>query len=78
MDIQNYTFSIGFEWKRSVDMFVSGFCLYCHLSLGLIQEWVRGFASHQCKFHFDSMYGGLDAPYGSNNMKTAKKGSLDV
>ena len=37
-----------------------------------------GFASHQCKFHFDSMYGGLDAPYGSNNMKIDKEGSLDV
>ena len=39
---------------------------------------VRGFASQQCKFHFDSMYGGLDTPYGSNNMKIDKGGSLDV
>ena len=41
-------------------------------------EWVMGFASHQYKFHFDIMYGGLDMPYGSNNMKTAMEGSLDV
>ena len=26
----------------------------------------------QCKFHFDSMYGGLDTPYDSNNMKIDK------
>ena len=38
---------------------------------------VRGLASHQCKFHFDSMYGGLDMPYGSNDMKIDKEGSLD-
>ena len=25
-------------------------------------------------FHFDSMYGGIDTPYGSNNMKIYKKG----
>ena len=30
------------------------------------------------KFHFDSKYGGLDTPYGSNNMKIAKEGSLNV
>ena len=39
---------------------------------------VRGFASYQCKFHFDSMYGGLDKSYGSNNMKIDKEGSLDI
>ena len=51
----------------------------------MIYQWdfsdqrVRGLASHQCKFHFDSMYdyGGLDIPYGSNNIKIAKEGSLD-
>ena len=32
----------------------------------------KGFASHQCKFHFDSMYSGLDTPYGSYNMKIDK------
>ena len=31
------------------------------------------FASHQCKFYFDSMYGRLDAPYGSNNMNIDKE-----
>ena len=39
---------------------------------------VRGLASHQCKFHFDSMYGGLDMPYGSNNINIAKESSLDA
>ena len=39
---------------------------------------VRGVAFHQSKFHFDSMYGGQDTPYGSNNMKIDKEGSLDV
>ena len=39
---------------------------------------VKGFAFHQCKFHFDSMYGGLDTPYDSNNMNIDKEGSLDV
>ena len=29
-------FSIGFEWKKSVDLLISGFCLYCDLSLGII------------------------------------------
>ena len=54
------------------------------LALRLINQWgffhqtVRGLASHQCKFHFDSMYGGLDTPYGYNNMKIAKEGPLDV
>ena len=33
---------------------------------------VRGFAFHHCKFHFDSMYGGLDTPYGSNSMNQLK------
>ena len=64
--------------EKCVGLLVSGFCLYCDLSLGFIHEWVRGFAPHQRKFHFDSMYGGLDSSYGSNNMKTAKEGSLDV
>ena len=62
--------------EKSVDLLVSGFCLYCDLSF--IHKWVRGFASHQRKFNFDSMYGELDTPYCSNNMKTAKEGSLDV
>ena len=39
---------------------------------------VWGLASHQCKFHFVSMYSGLGTPYGSNNMKIGKEGSLDV
>ena len=29
-------------------------------------------------FYFDLVYGGLDTPYGSNNMKITKEGSLDV
>ena len=37
--------------------------------------FIKGFASHQCKFHFDSMHGGLDTSYGSNNMKIDKEGS---
>ena len=65
------------EKKKSFDLLVSGFCLYCDLSLGL-HEWVRSFASHQrkCKFYFGSMYGGLDTPYGSNNMNTALQVSV--
>ena len=38
---------------------------------------VRGFAYHQCKFLFDSMHGGLDTPYGSNDMKIDKEGCLN-
>ena len=34
---------------------------------------LRGFASHKCKFQFDSMYGGIDTPYCSNNMKIEMK-----
>ena len=56
---------------------LSSFCAaiyqwYC------FRQRVRGFASHQCKFHFDSMYGGLDMPYDSNNMKIDMVGSLDI
>ena len=61
--------------EKSVDLLFSDFFLYCDL---FFHEWVRDFASHQYKFHFHSMYGGLDTPYGSNNMKTAKEESLDV
>ena len=45
------------------------------ISKTFFHQRVRGFASHRCKFYFDSMYGGLDMPYGSNNMKTDKEGS---
>ena len=48
------------------------------LSVRLFHQRVRGLALYQCKCHFDSMYGGLDTPYGSDNMKTAKAGSLDI
>ena len=48
------------------------------ISDNVFHQRVRGFASHQCKFHFDSMYGVLDMPYGSNNMNIDKEGSLDI
>ena len=41
-------------------------------------QTVWGLASHQCKVHFDSFDGGLDTPYGYNNMIIAKQGPLDV
>ena len=37
-------------------------------------QMVRFFASHQWKFHLNSMYGRLDALYGSNNVKIDKEG----
>ena len=65
--------------EKSVDLLDSDLILYCKLIRGtFFHKWVRDFASHQYKFHFDSMYCGLDTPYGCNNMKTAKEGSLDV
>ena len=39
---------------------------------------VRCCASHQSQFHLNSMYGGPDASYGSNNVKIDKEGSSDV
>ena len=33
---------------------------------------VRGFASQKRKFHFNLMYGELNQPYDSNNMKIDK------
>ena len=64
--------------EKSVDLLVSEFFSCCDLSVIMFSSKVRGVASHQCKFHFDSMYGGLDMPYGSNNMKIGKEGSLDT
>ena len=55
--------------EKSVDYLVSEFFLHCDLLGRLFHQLLRGLASHQCKFHFDSMYGGLDTPYCSNNMK---------
>ena len=63
---------------KSVDLLDSEFFLCCDLSVILLSSNGKGFASHQCKCHFDSMYGGLDTPYGSNNMKIDKEGSLDT
>ena len=65
--------SIGFEWKKSVDLLVSGFFLCCNLSVRLFHQRVRGFASNQCKFHFNPMYGGLDMSYGSKAWKLIMK-----
>ena len=62
--------------EKSVDLLVSDFFLHCDLSVGLYSCMGKGFRFPQYKFHFD--YGRLDTPYGSNNMKTAKEGSLDV
>ena len=78
LDIQNPTFLHWFWMEKSVDFSVSEFFSHCDLSVRLFHQRVRGLASHQCKFHFDSMYGGLDTPYSSNNMKIAKEGSLDA
>ena len=75
LDIQNFSFFHWFWMGKSIDLLVSEFFLCYYLSVSLSDQRVRGLASHQCKFHFDSMYGGLDMPYGSNNMK---EGSLDV
>ena len=41
-------------------------------------QMVRCFASHQCQFHLNSMYGGLDVSCGSNNVKIDKDGSAAV
>ena len=41
-------------------------------------QMVRCFASYQCKFHLNSMYGGLDASYGSNNVKIDKERLSEV
>ena len=68
--------------EKSVDLLVSEFFLYCDCFVfcpwDFFHDRVRVFAFHQYKFHFDSMYGRLDTPYGSYNMKTAKEESLDV
>ena len=48
------------------------------ISESFFHQMVRGFASNQCKFHFESMYGGRDTPYGSKKMKIYKEGSLDI
>ena len=64
--------------EKSADLLVSDFFWCCDLSVIIFSSKAKGFASHQCKFHFDSMYGGLDTPYGSNNMKINKEGSLDI
>ena len=60
--------AIGFKWKTSVDVLVSEFFLCWDLSILLFSSKDKGL----CKFHFDSMYGGQDTPYGSNNMKVDK------
>ena len=59
---------------KSVDLLVSEFFLRSDLSVIMFSSKGNGC---QCKFHFDSMYGGLDAAYGSN-MKIDKEGSLAV
>ena len=52
--------SIGCEWKKSVDVLsLSSFCTAIY-KWDLFHQMVRGLAFHQCIFHFDSMYGGLD------------------
>ena len=48
------------------------------ISESFLHQIVTGFAFNQCKFHFDSMYGRRDTPYGSYKMKINKEGSLDV
>ena len=75
--VQNHTFFFWFWMEKSADLLVSEFFLYCDLSVRLFSSKGKGFF-HQCKFYFDSMYGGLDMPYGSNNVKIAKEGPLDV
>ena len=64
--------------EKSVDLVISEFFLCCDLSVIMFSSKGKWFASHRCKFHFDSMYGGLDMPYGSNNMKIDKEGPLIV
>ena len=63
--------------ENSVDSSVSGVFLHLDLSVKPSHQRAQGLASQQCKFHFDSLYGGLDTPYGSNNMKIVKEWSLD-
>ena len=53
-------------WALFVLRFISDIYIF------FLYQTVRGFAFHQCKFYFDSMYGGLDTSYGSNNMKINK------
>ena len=48
------------------------------ISETFFHQRVRGFASHKCTFHFDSVYDGQETLYGSNKVKINKEGSLDV
>ena len=71
--------SIGFQWEKVlICKSPSSFCAKRLFQWDFFRQRVRCFAFHQCKFHFDSMYGGLDMPFDSNNMKIDKEGSLDV
>ena len=63
---------------NSVDVLVPDVFCTAIYQWNFFHQRVWGLASHQWKFHFDSMYGGLDTPYGSNNMKIAKEWSLCV
>ena len=55
---------------------VRSFCAVIYQRFFL--QILRCFASHQRKFHLNSMYGGLDASYGSNNVKIDKEGFSEV
>ena len=59
--------------KKSVDLLVSEFFVPRYLSVIFFFIQGKRFRFNQCKFHFDPMYGGLDTPYGSNNMKIHKE-----
>ena len=64
--------------EKSVDLLVSELFLCCDLSVIIFSSKGKRFRLNWCKFHLDSMYGGLNTPCGSNNMKIGKEGSLDV
>ena len=64
--------------EKRADLLVSGFFLYFDLSVRLFSSRGKGFRFPPVRFHFDSMYGGLNTPYDCNSMKIAKEGSLEV
>ena len=57
---------------------VRSFCAVIYQCDVFFLQMVRCFASHQCQFHLNSMYGGLDASYGSKILKIDKEGFPEV
>ena len=71
--------SIGFEWKKKrVDFFQFFFALRFISETFFIKGYRVWLLTSVNSISIQSIYGGLDKPYGFNNIKTAKEGSLDV